>query len=124
MKQSVKLIAGNWKMNGLAADLAEVDALVSELAEEWLESKDGRLKPKVHNHYCYLVDHYIIPRLGRKKIVSLGVHDIAWFVNDMVKAGFKAWTIRNCRSAISRKEGHWISRAISSRDPTRFRRRS
>jgi triosephosphate isomerase len=32
MKQSVKLIAGNWKMNGLAADLAEVDVLVSELA--------------------------------------------------------------------------------------------
>ena len=33
MKQSVKLIAGNWKMNGLAADLAEVDALVSDLAK-------------------------------------------------------------------------------------------
>jgi triosephosphate isomerase len=32
MKQSVKLIAGNWKMNGLAADLAQVDVLVSELA--------------------------------------------------------------------------------------------
>lgn len=34
MKQSVKLIAGNWKMNGLAADLAEVDALVLELGKE------------------------------------------------------------------------------------------
>lgn len=34
MKQSVKLIAGNWKMNGLATDLAEVDSLVSELAKE------------------------------------------------------------------------------------------
>ncbi|WP_372707280.1 triose-phosphate isomerase [Brevundimonas sp.] len=34
MKQSVKLIAGNWKMNGLAASLAEVETLKSRLAEE------------------------------------------------------------------------------------------
>lgn len=31
MKQSVKLIAGNWKMNGLATDLAEAEALKSAL---------------------------------------------------------------------------------------------
>lgn len=34
MKQTVKLIAGNWKMNGLAADLAEAEALKSALAVE------------------------------------------------------------------------------------------
>lgn len=31
MKQSVKLIAGNWKMNGLGASLSEADALQTEL---------------------------------------------------------------------------------------------
>jgi triosephosphate isomerase (TIM) len=31
MKQSVKLIAGNWKMNGVGASLAEVEALTHEL---------------------------------------------------------------------------------------------
>jgi triosephosphate isomerase len=31
MKQSVKLIAGNWKMNGLGASLAEVEALRGDL---------------------------------------------------------------------------------------------
>ena len=34
MKQTVKLIAGNWKMNGLAADLTEAEALKSALAVE------------------------------------------------------------------------------------------
>lgn len=34
MKQTVKLIAGNWKMNGLAADLAEAEALKSALESE------------------------------------------------------------------------------------------
>ena len=34
MKQSVKLIAGNWKMNGLAVDLHEVQALHDALADE------------------------------------------------------------------------------------------
>lgn len=33
MKQSVKLIAGNWKMNGLGASLGEVEALRQALAE-------------------------------------------------------------------------------------------
>ena len=33
MKQSVKLIAGNWKMNGLGASLGEIEALTSALRE-------------------------------------------------------------------------------------------
>lgn len=34
MKQSVKLIAGNWKMNGLGASLAEVEALCTALQDQ------------------------------------------------------------------------------------------
>ncbi len=34
MKQSTKLVAGNWKMNGLAAGLAEVEALRAALSGE------------------------------------------------------------------------------------------
>jgi triosephosphate isomerase (TIM) len=33
MKQSVKLVAGNWKMNGLGASLAEVETLKASLVE-------------------------------------------------------------------------------------------
>ena len=33
MKQSVKLIAGNWKMNGSAASLAEIEALRADAAQ-------------------------------------------------------------------------------------------
>ena len=34
MKQSVKLVAGNWKMNGLGANLGEAEALVKALQEQ------------------------------------------------------------------------------------------
>jgi len=34
MKQSVKLVAGNWKMNGLGASLGEAEALVKALQEQ------------------------------------------------------------------------------------------
>ncbi|MGE7198321.1 triose-phosphate isomerase [Brevundimonas naejangsanensis] len=34
MKQSVKLVAGNWKMNGLGASLAEAEALEKALKEQ------------------------------------------------------------------------------------------
>lgn len=34
MKQSVKLVAGNWKMNGLGASLGEADALAKALQEQ------------------------------------------------------------------------------------------
>ena len=34
MKQSVKLVAGNWKMNGLGASLGEAEALAKALQEQ------------------------------------------------------------------------------------------
>lgn len=34
MKQSVKLVAGNWKMNGLGASLAEAETLEKALKEQ------------------------------------------------------------------------------------------
>lgn len=45
MKQSVKLIVGNWKMNGLAADLAQADAVWAALAEEPTGNRVGLCFP-------------------------------------------------------------------------------
>jgi len=45
MKQSVKLIVGNWKMNGLGADLAEVVALAEGLKEQPVDVRTGVCPP-------------------------------------------------------------------------------
>ncbi len=45
MKQSVKLIVGNWKMNGLAADLPQTEALSAALAEEPTGNRVGLCLP-------------------------------------------------------------------------------
>lgn len=45
MKQSVKMIVGNWKMNGLAADLAQAEAVKTALAETPTENRVGLCFP-------------------------------------------------------------------------------
>jgi triosephosphate isomerase len=45
MKESVKLIAGNWKMNGVEASLAQVDALIAALAEQPAECRVALCPP-------------------------------------------------------------------------------
>lgn len=45
MKQSVKMIVGNWKMNGLAADLAQAEAVKTALAEAPTANRVGLCFP-------------------------------------------------------------------------------
>lgn len=45
MKQSVKMIVGNWKMNGVAADLAEAIALAAALRAQPAEVRTGLCPP-------------------------------------------------------------------------------
>lgn len=45
MKQSVKMIVGNWKMNGLAADLAQAEAAKASLAETPTANRVGLCFP-------------------------------------------------------------------------------
>jgi triosephosphate isomerase len=45
MKQSVKMIVGNWKMNGLAAQLAEAEAVRAALASEPTANQVGLCMP-------------------------------------------------------------------------------
>lgn len=45
MKQSVKLIVGNWKMNGVAADLAQAEALAAALATSPTQARVGLCPP-------------------------------------------------------------------------------
>jgi triosephosphate isomerase (TIM) len=67
MKQSVKLIAGNWKMNGLAADLAEVDVLVSELTNDPAACRVALCPPAT-------LVHRMVER-ARDSVVEIGGQD-------------------------------------------------
>ena len=67
MKQSVKLIAGNWKMNGLAADLAEVDVLVSDLTNDPAACRVALCPPAT-------LVHRMVERV-RDSVVEIGGQD-------------------------------------------------
>ena len=74
---------------------------VAELADRYITSLCGHLKPKTKEGYSYALDHWVVPILGAKLVIDLGVGDIAFFVSKMKEPregqpGYKAWTIRNC----------------------------
>jgi triosephosphate isomerase len=68
MKQSVKLIAGNWKMNGLGASLAEIDALREALEQEPAGCRVAVCPPAT------LISR-VTDRLGMGGVVEIGGQD-------------------------------------------------
>lgn len=68
MKQSVKLIAGNWKMNGLAADLNEVAALRAALSAEAAACRVALCPPATLIHRMSFI-------VGEEGVVEIGGQD-------------------------------------------------
>jgi triosephosphate isomerase len=68
MKQSVKLIAGNWKMNGLAGDLGEAADLTSALARQPAACRVALCPPATLIHRLSLA-------IGADGVVAVGGQD-------------------------------------------------
>ena len=68
MKRSVKLIAGNWKMNGLAADLNEVAALKGALSAESAACRVALCPPTTLIHRLSFI-------VGEEGVIEVGGQD-------------------------------------------------
>ena len=67
MKQSVKLVAGNWKMNGLGASLGEAEALAKALQEQAVACRVALCPPAT-------LVHRMVER-ARDSVVEIGGQD-------------------------------------------------
>lgn len=74
---------------------------VSELAEDFLRTQVGSLKESTKADYGYTLDHWILPRIGNRKIVDVDVNVIADLVAELSRT-LAPWTVRNCLKPLSR----------------------
>jgi integrase len=90
---------------------------IDDLIDVYLKTQTGHLKPKTYSGYQYNLDHYVSPRLGSRKINALGVGDIAGFITQMKRDGFKAWTIRGCLTPMSGMFRYAVRQGWMSKNP-------
>jgi integrase len=69
---------------------------LSEYAAEWLPTLEGRLRPATVRSYRDHPRLHVEPKLGRRRLSSVSVDDVASLVADLQRSGKAAWTIRGC----------------------------
>lgn len=65
---------------------------LAEVGEAWLASKT-KLRPATVDWYRHARDAYIVPKLGKRKVASVTVDDVARLVTVMEGDGYASWTI-------------------------------
>src|SRR5436190_1965659 len=58
---------------------------LGEYADEWLDRQEPRLRPKTHDLYSSYLRLHIKPRLGRQRLQSITVEDVASLIAEMQK---------------------------------------
>jgi len=89
---------------------------VKELGEEYLRTQTTHLKASTINHYGYVLDHWVFPRLGDKKIADVDVNVIADFVAEMGQE-LAPMTVRNCLKPLSRMFRYATRKGLMTGNP-------
>ncbi len=104
MKQSVKLIAGNWKMNGLGASLAEVDSLRVALEAEPAACRVALCPPST------LVER--MSRMAQGSVIEVGGQDCRAEASGAFTGDLSAAMLRDAGATLvilghsERRQGH------------------
>lgn len=86
---------------------------VSELLDQWLESRRDSLKPTTVEAYEWAIESHLKKKLGRRKLVDLSPSDVAKMRADLTKE-LKTWSIKKIETPLKSalqvavREG-WIS---------------
>jgi integrase len=88
-----------------------------DVAEEWLATKDGRLKEWTRRNYRASLDNEVLPRFGHRKLRDITVDDIARFVRDLDRKGKSTSTIQNHLKPISQTFRYAMRRGLISINP-------
>jgi len=75
---------------------------VKDLSEKYLRTQTSHLKRSTYGAYEYSLDHYVIPRIGTRRVAEIGVVDVADLLADLSREGLSAWTVRGCLTPLSR----------------------
>ena len=88
-----------------------------DVAEEWIEQKNGRLREWTRRGYRASLDNELIPRFGHRKLREITVDDIAKFVRTLESRGLSSSTIENHLKPLSGTFRYAVRRGLISTNP-------
>jgi len=89
---------------------------VAEVAERWFAAQ-ANLRPRTRERYQTALRVHVVPRLGRVRVSSLTVNDVAWLIGEMQKAGLAGWTVRGHLTPLSRLMAYAVREGMAAVNP-------
>jgi integrase len=90
---------------------------LGEYAAQWIGQQDGRLRPRTVDVYRDRLQHHVLPRLGRRKLASLDVDDVADLLADLRRQGLAPWSQRGVLVVLGRVLGTASRRGLIAANP-------
>jgi integrase len=110
--------AGRPRLGGEAREkVVRSRVTLSEYAAEWLPTLEGRLRPATVRSYRDHLRLHVEPKLGRRRLSSVSVDDVASLVADLQRSGKAAWTIRGVLTVVGRLMGSAARRGLVAQNP-------
>lgn len=79
------------------------DLTIASFLTTWIDDVlPGTVARTTEDSYRYIVDHYLVPKLGRKRLVSLTARDVALMLRALEADGLSPNTRRLARSVLRR----------------------
>ncbi|NOH14467.1 MAG: site-specific integrase [Chloroflexi bacterium] len=100
---------------GIQLDAAKIK--LEDFLNDWLISAQASLRPKSWYQYKFIVRSYIIPDLGKIRLVDLRPHHIQRLYDRKVKDGLGYRTIQLIHSVLHRALNHALKLGLLSRNP-------
>ena len=73
---------------------------IGDFLSRWLASVEPRLRPRTLDTYRSIVEHHLVPTLGRVRLRDLGVTDVNGFVAAALKAGRHPRSVAHWRAVL------------------------
>ena len=104
------------KDQGFNFDGAQIS--LREFLEDWLITKEASLRPETHYQYSMTCRKYIIPLLGKLKLIELRPEHIQKLYQAEKQAGVGDRTIEMIHMVLHGALGHAVKLGLLSRNPT------
>jgi integrase len=85
--------------------VARTKLTLGEYAADWIDQQEGQCRPRTVRIYRDHLQHHVLPRLGRRKLASLEVDDVADLLADLRRKGLAPWTQRGVLTVLGRVLG-------------------
>jgi integrase len=97
--------------------VARTKLTLAEYANEWVDQLEGQRRPRTVRVYRERLRLHVLPKLGRRKLASIDVDDVADLLADLRRKGLAPWSQRGVLTALGRVLGTAARRGLIAANP-------